>query len=304
LKNFFFYKDRLFNLFHETIETKKNILPLCFFIQIKFIYENMIIRKNCSNCESREETKDNLTCRECKLIVQTYYTTDYLKDDCELSNLPHKSIYFHANERILKEKHRNLIFQGKNILLIGTGSIKRYPILASIKQSQFKKIVCLCSEKNWAYQLVDDWILAEHENLDKKAETFNQVVQYMDRNQIQFDAILTYDDLCCLMASYLAESFNLPGIPFETSLKIKNKFEFRKKCQELNINHPNFYMIQSSERANYVNKLETTKSICVSSTDKQNKYKFPLIVKNTLGTGKGFVLFFFSSEINLLTFNK
>jgi hypothetical protein len=113
----------------------------------------------------------------------------------------------------------------------------------------------------------------------------------MDRNQIQFDAILTYDDLCCLMASYLAESFNLPGIPFETSLKIKNKFEFRKKCQELNINHPNFFMIQSSERASYVKKLETSESLCVSSSDEQKKSKFPLVVKNTLGAGKGICFF-------------
>ena len=99
----------------------------------------MNIRKNCSNCESREETKHNLICNECKFIIQSYYTTDYLKDECELFDIPPKSIYFHANESILRDKNRNLIFQGKNILLIGTGfTISRHPILASIKQSQFK----------------------------------------------------------------------------------------------------------------------------------------------------------------------
>lgn len=252
----------------------------------------MNIRKNCSNCEMNMKTGENLMCNECVLIVQSHYTTNFSKEDGELSNLPHQSIYFHSNENILKEKHKNSIFKGKNILLIGTGSIKRLPILASIKQSLFNKIVCLCSTKNWAYQHVDDWILAEHENLDKKEDTFNQIMQYIQTNQIRFDAILTYDDLCCLMTSYLAERFHFPGIPFATSLNIKNKYEFRRKCQELDINHPNFFMIQSDERESYVKKLELNESLCVPSTDKQKQCKFPLIVKNTLGTGKGFVFFF------------
>jgi hypothetical protein len=252
----------------------------------------MNIQKNCSHCESNMGNEESLTCNECKLIVQSYSTTNYSKEDGEFSYLPHQSIYFHTNESILSERETNSFFKGKNILLVGTGSIKRLPILASIKQSLFNKLVCLCSTKNWAYQHVDDWILAEHENLDQKDETFYQVMQYIEKNQIQFDAILTYDDLCCLMTSYLSERFNLPGIPFEISQKIKNKYEFRKKCQELNINHPNFFMIQSNERENYDKSLELIESLCVPSTDKQKQCKFPLIVKNTLGTGKGFILFF------------
>jgi len=258
----------------------------------------MNIRKNCTSCDLNMKSEKTFLCNECKLVFQSYYTSNHSEEDAELSNFPHQSIYFHANESILKERETNPFLKGKNILLIGTGSIKRLPILASIKQSQFNKIVCLCTSKNWAYQHVDDWILAEHENLDKKEDTYHQVLKYIETNQIQFDAILTYDDLCCLMTSYLSERFNLPGIPFEISQKIKNKYEFRKKCQELNISHPNFFMIQSSERESYVKSLQLSESLCVSSTDKQKQCKFPLIVKNTLGTGKGIAI------LQLVSFNK
>ena len=103
----------------------------------------------------------------------------------------------------------------------------------------------------------------------------------MSNNNITFDAILTYDDLCVLITSYLISELNYKGIPFGFVEIIKNKYEFRSLCSKLNINHPNFFLIKSSERTNIINSLNIDFNGC----------NFPLIVKNTYGVSKGFILF-------------
>jgi ElaB/YqjD/DUF883 family membrane-anchored ribosome-binding protein len=53
------------------------------------------------------------------------------------------------------------------------------------------------------------------------------------------------------MTSFIAENLNLPGIPLEISLKIKNKYEFRNLCEKCGINSAKTFLIESGERFKY-----------------------------------------------------
>ena len=196
---------------------------------------------------------------------------------------PPNSVFFHLNENILYENsNQNEIYKEKSILLIGTGSIKRISVLKSLRLLSFKHFVCLTRIKeSWTENFFDDWIIADHEDINNKENTLNSVKNYMSNNNITFDAILTYDDLCVLITSYLISELNYKGIPFGFVEIIKNKYEFRSLCSKLNINHPNFFLIKSSERTNIINSLNIDFNGC----------NFPLIVKNTYGVSKGFILF-------------
>lgn len=199
-------------------------------------------------------------------------------------NLKNKDGYFYLNKSILSDDHGN--FKHKTVLVIGCGSIKRYHVLKSLKNLNFKKMICLCKEKTWAYDYFDDWILADHEKLTKIEDTLNKVIEYEKEYQSKFDAIFTYDDYSILVASYLANHFKLPSIPFELAKLIKDKFEFRKLCKKKGIFAPKFCLIKASEIGSLI---ETKNDILSSIWFQESKIKFPVVVKNSKGSGKDFI---------------
>lgn len=237
----------------------------------------------------------NLTkCAECKIVVKSYYQNENANDSFENSNdfleIPSQSTYFHLNDELLTNKNSDKSFyRDKNILLIGCGSIKRMSVLRSIRELGLNKLVCLCRNKEWAFNYVDEWIYAEHEDLSKIDQTLEAVESYILKEKIKFDAIITYDDYCTLVTFYLANKFNLPSIPIELAKKIKNKFKFRQLCDQLGIFCPGYFLIESSLRQNYINRLRFTEFNWLNSLDNQNKLNYPVIVKNPVGAGKDFI---------------
>jgi hypothetical protein len=252
----------------------------------------------------------------CKSIVKTYYNKtgklNNLLKKIEYINLSDQTVYFHLNEELLHDfsnwmgtrpRSNKLIqqrysqstneeeyYKDKNLLLIGCGSIKRLPVLLSIKKLPLNRLVCLASSKSWACDYIDEWIMAEHEDIEKRDQVVNAINLYMNNNQIKFDAIITYDDFCTMQTSFLSQHYNLPGIPFDISKNIKNKYEFRCLSRKLNINHPNFFQIKSNERINYINILKEElkdELLGIKSINNEDYCKFPLIIKNTFGVGKG-----------------
>lgn len=195
----------------------------------------------CSNCLNKVE------CLEC---------SDLVNDLANYVNIPPKSAYFHLNEKILYDKSDHE-YSDKNILLVGCGSIKRTSVLRSLKLLSFNKFICLAKTKmNWTVNFFDDWILADHEDINQKEATLKAVEQYQHKNNIKFDAVLTYDDYCVLVTSYITSNLNLVGIPFDFIEKIRNKYSFRSHCSDLKINCPKFYLIKSNERKSFLNRPE------------------------------------------------
>lgn len=300
-------------------------------------YKTDVVKSECNTCCFEDKRIENVLIHKCKChkndcscksIVKTYYNkkgklAGHFKK-IEYINLSDQSVYFHLNEELLHDfsnwmgtrrsnkllEHRFTTtatnddedyYKDKNLLLIGCGSIKRLPVLLSIKKLPLNRLVCLASSKQWAFEYIDEWIMAEHENIEQRDEAVNAIDLYMKENNVKFDAIITYDDLCTMQTSYLSEHYNLPGIPFDISKRIKNKFEFRCLSKKLNINHPHFFQIKSNERNDYINMIKKNQDDELSSIKciKTEDYcKFPLIIKNTYGVGKGILHNFFILESN------
>ncbi|RNA40970.1 D-alanine-D-alanine ligase [Brachionus plicatilis] len=146
-------------------------------------------------------------------------------------------------------------------------------------------MVYLCKEKTWAHNYFDDWIDADHENLINIEETSKRVLEYEKKIHSKFNAIFTYDDYSILVASYLANHFNLPSIPFELAKTIKNKI----LCEKNGITFPNFFLIKNHEIDPYTKLNGKLDNIFSLPLFKNSKIEFPLIVKNPNGSGKDFI---------------
>jgi hypothetical protein len=243
-------------------------------------------------CDPAWTEYDMSKCDRCKLIIRSYYTGKEIqpspsKAKAPLLSLPSKSLFMHINDNLLNAHEPppqidTSLYRNKNVLLIGCGGIKRMTVLLTICKLGLNKLVCLARERDWATPLVDDWIVAEHENIDKKAFTLDKIREYITFHDMTFDAIFTYDDYCTLMTSFLANAFGLASIPFETCSRIKNKNEFRKLSTELGISAPKFFKIDFNKREEFVDEIrDGSKSVLPA--------RFPVIVKNPVGSGKDFV---------------
>ena len=268
----------------------------------------MEVEVACSTCRSENSDGFNTKCTKCKLIIVT--TNRLSPIERTKIYLPENSIYFHLNEDVLHEYskilhkrvngHSKLTssvdhadrYTNKNLLVIGCGGIKRMPVLLGILKLPFRRIVCLCNEKTWAHTFINDWILAEHEDISQKESTIKAIDNYMRENNMYFDTIITYDDLCTTLTSYLSELYGLNGISFDFCTKIKNKYEFRKLCKQQGISHPNFFKIDSNQRRDYIDyyKRKSSSSNQLHSMDQLTVCHFPVVVKNPFGLGKGKIL--------------
>ncbi len=226
-------------------------------------------------------------CSKCQFLIETAHDPDTKLNNNDLK-LPNQSLFFHLNAELLYNQNDISEFIDKNVLVVGTREISRRKRIKQLKSMSFKKLVCLNNQKNWALELFDDWIEAEHWDVSKKEETLKAVIEYQERHGIKFDSIFTYDCNFVLITSYLTTQLNLLGIPFELIKTLKYKNQFRKRCSELNIACPKFFLIESSNRMFFIEKMKSSSIDCkfIESQDNQ-RCMFPIILKNNFGLGKG-----------------
>ncbi len=195
--------------------------------------------------------------------------------------------YFHSNQEILENEKFTHEKIDKNVLLFGCGYIiRRMSVLKIITQYEFNRIVCVSRDRAWGFEFFDDWIYAEHEDVNYKEETLQKIIEYTEKHNIKFDAIFTYDDFSALITSYVANYFKLPSIPFEVALTMKNKFKMRKWCSENGVSCPKFRLIECDQRE-YFTKQISNGEIQEINAINGGLIAFPLIVKNVNGCGKG-----------------
>jgi hypothetical protein len=246
----------------------------------------------------RQPFNEGLKCDSCKLVIYSFYSENNLANQLyglnTIINLPQRTVFIHVNNSLLNVYEYNQsfladIYKSKNVLIVGCGSIKRMVVLQTIRKLKLNKLVCLARNEDWAAPFFDDWILAEHENLSHKETTLRKVEQYMQSNNVSFDAILTYDDYCILMTSYLANHFGFPSIPYEVCARIKNKHEFRRVSTDLNISAPKFLMIDSNKCSEIKDAIQNNSIKQLIAENGGMVLNFPVIAKNTVGAGKDFV---------------
>ncbi len=163
------------------------------------------------------------------------------------------------------------VFKDKTLLLINTGSLKKRFIIQKLKRLGLK-IIVMNPEKNWANAYVDRWIITDNKNHTKAIEDLENFLSAHPNTKI--DGVLTFWEDDIMLTSKIADKFNLVGIPQKVAKKVRNKFLFRKFCEENSIKAPKHMLIKSAKDLEYA----------------ANNFSFPVVFKPTYGASSAFVV--------------
>lgn len=161
--------------------------------------------------------------------------------------------------------------RGKTILLIHTCSQKEKFIFQRLKQLGLK-IVCLHKNKNWASAYVDEWILADTNNIQ---ESIDNVQSFLNNHpEITFDGALTFWEESTLLVSAITDYFGLTGIAYEITKKVRNKYLFREFCAQNGLPTPRHTILKKEEDLEKITE----------------KLTFPIVMKPIYGSASAFVI--------------
>lgn len=161
--------------------------------------------------------------------------------------------------------------QGKTILLVNTGYLKKKFIVQRLKKLGLT-VVCLNKEKNWAEPYVDHWIIAD---TFSHHESLLAVRNFMKNNpKIKIEGAVTFWEDDVLLTSKIIDRFNFIGIPYNIAKNVRNKIKFRDFCKENNLPAPQHMTIKSKEDLKVVLK----------------NFHFPLVIKPAFGSSSAFVV--------------
>ncbi len=157
------------------------------------------------------------------------------------------------------------------LLLVNTGSLKKRQAVQRLHKLGYKLVV-LHPEKNWAQPYVQDWILADTNDHEASLAA---VQSYVDaKGAAFFGGVLTFWEDDVLLTSKIVDKLGLIGTPHKVATLARNKFAFRKFCQENGIRTPQFFLLK--EPAD------------IQRAAKQ--LPFPLVVKPAFGASSAYVV--------------
>ncbi|MFH1426953.1 MAG: ATP-grasp domain-containing protein, partial [Patescibacteria group bacterium] len=161
--------------------------------------------------------------------------------------------------------------KGKTLLVVNTGSLKKKFILQKLNKLDLN-IICINKEKNWAQNYVDDWVVTDTNNHSKAIEDLENFLS--SRPNIKINGAITFWEDDVLLTSKIADKLNLPGIPARIAKKARNKYLFRKFCEENSILAPKNMLIKS------------VKDLKLAAKN----FSFPVVLKPTYGSSSAFVI--------------
>ena len=174
-------------------------------------------------------------------------------------------------------------FEGKVLLVVNTGWTKKKFILRIIKKLGVT-VVCLNKEKNWAYPYVDHWVITDNANHVKALEDLENFIA--GNPNVKINGVVTFWEDDVLLTSKIVDRFNFTGISFKIAKKARNKFLFRKFCQENGIRVPQYQLVKSRN----------------DLTNVRENFKFPLVMKPTYGSSSAYVVKIETEEELLSTY--
>ncbi|MFA7169365.1 MAG: ATP-grasp domain-containing protein [Candidatus Paceibacterota bacterium] len=167
--------------------------------------------------------------------------------------------------------YKNNTIEGRSILLVNTGSIKKRFIFQRLKKLGIKLVV-LNSEKNWAELYVDKWILADTTH---HAESLKAVQKFIEDNpECKIEGVLTFWEDDVLLTSKIVDKFGFIGIPYAVASGVRNKNLFRNFCEENDILSPQHRTVEAEKDLDFV----------------RENFVFPVVIKPSYGTSSAFVV--------------
>lgn len=163
------------------------------------------------------------------------------------------------------------VFRDKRLLLVGTGGLKRTPVMIALRSLGLGRISCLNDVPNWAAPFVDEFIEGSPVMLSR--ETTEAVLALHRR--APFDGVFTFDEYSVTCAAQLAELLGLPGNPPDAVRAVKNKASFRARCVDAGIRSPGFLLLGTGEPP--------------SRQVQRAGLRYPLVYKPAFGAGSIYV---------------
>ncbi len=161
--------------------------------------------------------------------------------------------------------------EGKTILLVNTGSLKKKFIVQRLKKLGLT-VICLNKQKNWAEPYVDHWIISDTSN---HHESLLAVRNFMkNHSKIKIDGAVTFWEDDVLLTSKIVDRFNFIGIPYNIAKNVRNKLNFRDFCKQNGLPAPQHTFIKSKDDLKFVLK----------------NFNFPLVIKPAFGSSSAFVV--------------
>jgi D-alanine-D-alanine ligase-like ATP-grasp enzyme len=167
---------------------------------------------------------------------------------------------------------KNHILSGRVVLLVHAGNEGKKFILQKMKELGLY-IVCLNrNHPAWAEEYVDNWIIAD---LNDSAQCLEQIKIFQKTHpKIKLEGAVTFWEEAVLLTSKITDRFNWIGIPYAIAKKAKNKFLFRKFCNENSIPAPQFKFFSGNKDIQAIEK----------------HLQYPLVIKPVYGAVSFFVL--------------
>lgn len=177
----------------------------------------------------------------------------------------------------LKEKiasrvfSRNIKIEGRTLLLVNTGSIRKRFVLQRLKKLGIKLVVLNC-ERNWAEPYVDEWIIAD---TSRHAEALRAVQAFINNHpKRKIEGVFTFYEDDVLLTSKIVDKFGFIGIPYAVASNARNKDLFRNFCEENDILSPWHRRIESKKDLDFV----------------RENFTFPVVIKPAYGSSSAFVV--------------
>lgn len=166
---------------------------------------------------------------------------------------------------------KNNTLEGKTILLVNTGSIKKRLVLQRLKKLGLT-IVCLNKEKNWAQTYVDHWILVDNTNHNEAIQAIKDFIA--NNPNVKINGVVTFWEDDVLLTSKIADRFNFIGTPLNIAKIVRNKFAFREFCLENGLPAPKHIFIKNTE----------------DIKNMPENFAFPAVIKPIYGASSAYVV--------------
>lgn len=119
------------------------------------------------------------------------------------------------------------LLQWKRLLVVNPAWIAKVSYYARLKELWVYLIVLASSPAPWIQDYVDEWIIADVYDVHASISA----IQHYQKTYM-IDWVMTFWDDNVLLTAKITDYLGLPGIPYDTAYKIKNKYEFRKSCEQ------------------------------------------------------------------------
>lgn len=163
------------------------------------------------------------------------------------------------------------IKSGPRLLVVNTGSRKKRFTLRRLNELGYELII-LNANVNWAKNYASHWILSDTTDHDACVRATRQF--FASNPELSPAGSLTFWDDDVLLASRIADSLGLIGIPYTIASRARDKHQFRAFCQEAGLPHPGFARIRPDEDV----------EVAVAGL------QFPLVIKPVFGSSSSYVI--------------